>query len=133
MHATGTSPFEIPGRVNFIANLHIDSDPRLFFRERAILPNLPVKRQGDANLMSSGTQCSRQPIHDIDNRSRPLERRPFGANHENSHSAINVLVCGSCLTNTHVSPSRAPPPECAIFPRAVVSQPLRGSHGTWGP
>src|SRR4029077_5902638 len=98
----------------------------------AILPNLPVKWKSHANLMSLRTQCTRQPIHDIDNRSRPLERRPCRANHENSHSTIVVFVSGSCLTNTLVSPTRAPPPGCANFPRAVVFPPPRESRRTLG-
>ena len=128
LHATGTSSLEVPRDINFFADLYIDSDPRILFLKRAVLPNLPVKWKSHANLVSSGTQCSRQPIHDIDNRSGPLERRAFCANHENSHSTIGVFVSRSCLTNTHVSPTQGPPPECANFPRVVVSQPPRESR-----
>src|SRR5207248_9056895 len=103
LHATGTSSLEVPRDINFFADLYIDSDPRILFLKRAVLPNLPVKWKSHANLMSSGTQCSRQPVHDIDNRSRPLERRPFRADHENSHSTIGVFVSRSCLTNTYFS------------------------------
>src|SRR5581483_6470049 len=90
LDAAGASALEILRRVSAIANRHVDSDPCVLSPECAVISNFAVERKHYTNLMPSGTQCSRQPIHDIDNRSRSLEWRPFGANHQNSHRTFDV-------------------------------------------
>jgi hypothetical protein len=76
--------------VSRIADLHLDSDTGVLLLKRAILSNLAIERQRDAYLVPASTQRARQRIHDVYQRACPLQRRPLGAAHQNSHSVLAV-------------------------------------------
>jgi hypothetical protein len=77
--------FQELGHVRFFSNTHIDGDAGIFLSERRVFTDLAIIRKDNAHFMSALTQLPRQSIHDVDKRSGSLQRRSFGADHQDSH------------------------------------------------
>src|SRR4029077_9764454 len=90
LHAARAAAFQVPRNVSRIADLNLDSDTGVLLLKRAILLNLAIERQRHAYVMATSTQPPRQGVRDVYQRARPLQRRPLGAAHQNSHSVFAV-------------------------------------------
>src|SRR5918996_1096449 len=63
--AACATAFQVSRNMDRIADLHVDSYTGVLFLKRAILSDLAIERQRDADLMSTSTQRARQRVHDI--------------------------------------------------------------------
>src|SRR5262249_29657852 len=104
LHAARAAAFQVPCNVSRIANLHFDSYAAVLLLKRAILSNLAIKRQRQADLMPTVTERARQRVYDIDQRACTLQRGPLRAAHQNSHStfAIRGFLRSVCPTGIAV-------------------------------
>src|SRR5437879_706781 len=60
LDATGAPAFKVTRSVNPVTHLHIESYAAILFLECAVLSNLAVKWQRDADLVATSTQRARQ-------------------------------------------------------------------------
>src|SRR5262249_16064068 len=129
LHAACAAAFQVPRDVSRVAHVHLNSYAAVPLLKRAILSNLAIERQPHPRLIPTTPQPARQCVHDIYQCARPLQRGPFGAAHQNSHSIFDlrcstfgVLINSLCLTNTPVSPIQSLRLACAGVPPVVASR-----------
>src|ERR1700730_1988591 len=86
MSATSAASFKKFRDVGFVSDPNIDSDSGVLFFELRIFANLAIKWERHAHFMTARAQLVRQRVHHLDQCSSALQRWPFRADHQDSHS-----------------------------------------------
>src|SRR5260370_3025416 len=123
LHAFCASALEILGRVRFLCPLFIDGHARVFCFECGVLSNFTIEWQRHADLVAARPQCTRQRIHYVNQCAGPLQRRPFRADHEDSHCVRPPSPKPySCFTHSSASSLvRNVPSSCPVSTPSSIS------------